>query len=516
MGALSSSYLLSEANYDKPTSVVYYSTDFTGKPGGNSLDTLPAGSSAPVDHVEAESAFDQKDVAIVHVALDNTPSVQLGDSTDVAQQNELTIIGFPGNGDLGNSNGTNENPATFLVSSVNKIYVSAIKTTDAGAPVIQVGGNVEHGDSGGPAIDSKGNIVGTVSFGGSDMPDGTSFLQASNSARDLAAEISLDTTPGTLEKAWTKAFNQYATSKAPNRWHQAQKVFNQIVNTYPSFGAASDYLDYVNIKVDQEKLPKANPEASTDNGNSWGLILGLILLVIVLLVATIIVLIAFNRRKKKQANQAVLSTPPYGSYPHALANSGQNVQGAYKPYNTYAAYNRPTDSPMSATTDTPAGVQHTPTGVGTPPPPPPPTTTESATGEQATAVEKTMQARQEDNIYASTYPTLAERMITTGRERDAAFNDTQPRQAISKDGEGTLHDEPTFKNSPPPPTTMGQPANAEGATTFTYDRQPEIENNGSSFMDAPTMQARRTFDPGYAGRPASEQEERTYKPQPQE
>ena len=95
-----------------------------------------------------ESSINEKDVAIVHVSLNDMPSVQLGDSTNVQQQDELTIIGFPGNGDVSNK------PTDLLTSSINKISVSSIKTTDSGAEVIQVGGNVEHGDSGGPALDA--------------------------------------------------------------------------------------------------------------------------------------------------------------------------------------------------------------------------------------------------------------------------------------------------------------------------------------------------------------------------
>src|SRR6202022_751076 len=99
-----------------------------------------------VDKIEQQSPTDVHDVAIIHVNMSDTPAVQLGDSSGVAQQDELTIIGFPGNADINNKN----NPTQLLTSSVNKIYVSALKENDMSSPLIQVGGNVEHGDSGGP------------------------------------------------------------------------------------------------------------------------------------------------------------------------------------------------------------------------------------------------------------------------------------------------------------------------------------------------------------------------------
>src|SRR5204863_6161400 len=144
-------------------------------------------------------------VAIIHVNMNDMPSVLLGDSTSVQTQDNLRIIGFPGNGDVSN------NPSDLLTLSVNNVFVSSIKTTDAGAQVIQVGGNVEHGDSGGPALDSNGAVVGIVSFGlvNSGSPGGTSFLQASSSARDLVQSLNLNTAPGAFQQAWSKAMTDY-------------------------------------------------------------------------------------------------------------------------------------------------------------------------------------------------------------------------------------------------------------------------------------------------------------------
>src|SRR5262249_28933069 len=159
----------------------------------------------------------------------DTPSIQLGDSTNIAQQDQLTIIGFPANGDVPASNDTTDgNPSTgFFTSSVNKVYVSAIKQNDKGSSLIQIGGNVEHGDSGGPALDDNGNIVGVVSFGGLDLPDGTSFLQASNSAQQFVKDLQLDTRPGAFQIAWSQALTAYSSTDA-GHWHQAQQQLQKL------------------------------------------------------------------------------------------------------------------------------------------------------------------------------------------------------------------------------------------------------------------------------------------------
>ncbi|GCF08331.1 S1 family peptidase [Dictyobacter arantiisoli] len=253
----------SVAQYDAPKSMVYLSQDYTGKLDATKLTEVPDTDHAAVDKIERTSAVDQKDVAIIHVSMDNTPSVHLEDSSNVSQQDELTIIGYPGNGDL--TSGTGADPTSFLTSSVNKIYVSSIKTTSNGAPVIQVGGNVEHGDSGGPALDQQGHIVGVVSFYNSDAqaPIGTSFLQASNSARQLLDNLSLDLKPGKFEQDWEKAITQY-TATGPNHWHQAYASLNKLQQDYPDFKAVTPFVAYALDQSRHEKVPElAQPDYLT-------------------------------------------------------------------------------------------------------------------------------------------------------------------------------------------------------------------------------------------------------------
>src|SRR5260370_23987098 len=163
--------------------------------------------------------------------------VRLGNSLNVQQQDNLTILGFPGNGDIAGQTATD-----LLTLSVNKVYVSSMKTTNTGAPVIQVGGNVEHGDSGGPALDDQGNIVGVVSFGAAG-PGSTNFLQASRSAQALVQSLRLNTTPGPFQKPWSQPFTDYASS-TPGHCDRAQQEFQQIAPTYPRLQAITPYLAY--------------------------------------------------------------------------------------------------------------------------------------------------------------------------------------------------------------------------------------------------------------------------------
>ena len=298
--ALSSGQLRSDSQYDTPRSRVYLSTAYTGPLSAPDFRSLPSNIYSDVDKIEKESTVDQKDVAIIHVSsLNDMPMVQLDDSSGVQTQDTLTILGFPGNGDVSTA------PTNLLTLSVNQVFVSSIKTTDTGAPVIQVGGNVEHGDSGGPAIDQQGHVVGIVSFSLATGQSGsTSFLQASNSARALVQSLGLDTTPGPFQKAWNQAFNDYG-STAPGHWHKAAQEFQQLAAKYPLFKAITPFQTYAQQQARTETLPNATPTATSTSQtdvsgafNSTALLVGgIAVAALVILLTGVIVL----RRRRSEA-----------------------------------------------------------------------------------------------------------------------------------------------------------------------------------------------------------------------
>ncbi|HEX6479876.1 MAG TPA: serine protease [Ktedonobacteraceae bacterium] len=293
---LTGGQLRSTTQYAQPTSEAYLSTDYTGQLNATSPQNLPAYVHSPVDRIEAQSSFNAKDVAIIHVSnMNDMPIGTIGDSTTVQEQDELRIVGFPGNGDV-NMN----NISQLLTSSVNQVFVSSIKTTDSGAPLLQVGGNVEHGDSGGPALNSSGQIVGIVSFG-TNGPGSTSFLQASASASMVAQQAGVNTTPGPFEKAWSQAFNDYA-STTTGHWHKARQEFQQVANQYPNFKAIAPYLTYATQQAKTEKgLPSATSTATsnvpTQNYSSLNMWIIVGAIVVLLLIVLLVIVIALQRRR---------------------------------------------------------------------------------------------------------------------------------------------------------------------------------------------------------------------------
>lgn len=360
LASLESGTFQSIPAYGQLTSRVYLSTAFTGPVNATRFAEIPASDYATVDQIEAQSSFDAMDVAIVHVSgMDDMPGIQLGDSSQVAEQDTLTIIGYPGLGDVSNA------PTNLLTSSINRIYVSAMKTTDSGAPVIQVGGNVEHGDSGAPALDRGGHIVGIVSFGLVDPNESgeTSFLQASDSARALIQTRGINTAPGPFQRAWTQALNDYA-STASGHWHKAARELRRLADTYTSFQGITSYLTYAQSQANSEHLPTAAPAPASNSGAA------IVVLALLALIAIATLLLIVRRQRMYLAVATRLSRPGSASMYRYVQQPGgapgvylQVSQGSspQQPGQPVGGY--PTTPPGSVS---PARVEHVPADVWSP------------------------------------------------------------------------------------------------------------------------------------------------------
>ena len=259
-GFLQTSGIDFQTTFVSPRSYVWRDTWYSGAVApdkADSADLLKSLLSAPHEEASilASSDFAHDDLAALHVNEQNTPSIRLDDSTTVQPLDTLTVIGFPGNGDA------NNDPTNLLTPSFNLASVSAVKVNTDGSALIQVGGNIEHGDSGGPALDANGRIVGVVSFGGPDNQGITAFLRSSDSAERLLASAKVNTQPGPFEQAWERAFDDYAATY-PGHWRRSSQELAALLKSYPQFKGAAPYAAWAHSAALHEKLPQKSPTLS--------------------------------------------------------------------------------------------------------------------------------------------------------------------------------------------------------------------------------------------------------------
>jgi serine protease Do len=103
-----------------------------------------------------------KDVAVLKIEADtNLPVLKIADEELPQVGEQLFVYGYPGpvtNNDFVAAESAIEPTLTTGI-------VSAIKKSINGWPVIQMDANINHGSSGGPVCNSKGEVVGLTTFG---------------------------------------------------------------------------------------------------------------------------------------------------------------------------------------------------------------------------------------------------------------------------------------------------------------------------------------------------------------
>lgn len=101
------------------------------------------------DSVFVRAYDERKDIAIIQVPGYNLPTIQLGDSDTVKAGERVYLIG---------------NAIGVLERSVSSGVISGIRAMTEGYNVIQTDAAASHGNSGGPLIDSSGNVLGILTF----------------------------------------------------------------------------------------------------------------------------------------------------------------------------------------------------------------------------------------------------------------------------------------------------------------------------------------------------------------
>jgi hypothetical protein len=138
----------------------------------------------------------------------------------VQVQDRVSIIGYPVTGEVSGQ--------SLLVPTVTAGSITAKKQGGDelgianGVSILQTDATVEHGNSGGPAINDRGEVVGLVSFGRTST---TNFLISVRSISDQVKQAGANNNFGTIDKTWRDGlalFDQH-------RYVRAKAAFDRCV-----------------------------------------------------------------------------------------------------------------------------------------------------------------------------------------------------------------------------------------------------------------------------------------------
>jgi len=162
----------------------------------------------------AGEAMSGQDLALLKLDAADMPALSLADSAQPRIGDRVHIIGFPGvvlSHELLNA-------SAKMDASVTSGAISGFKQDRANQPVIQTDAPAAWGNSGGPAVNDAGQVVGVLTFvtvssdGGGEIVQGFNFvIPAATVAKFLTGTPVPPNEPSRFNGAWYAALRDYFT-----------------------------------------------------------------------------------------------------------------------------------------------------------------------------------------------------------------------------------------------------------------------------------------------------------------
>jgi S1-C subfamily serine protease len=223
--ALKNSSQLSRFSYDSDTIKPARVVDSNYDP----KDTLTA-------VADPKAGFSSSDVALLKVDVRNAPAIPI-ETGQVVQNERIVIMGFPGNAD----NPLTDNQQTAV--TVTDGVVSSIREAAGGhGRLYQSDADASHGNSGGPAIDEQGKVIGLLTYRYVDSEEGdapASYIRDIADFKDLAEDNGVSLSGGSsTQNEWQNGLELYSHS----HYSAALKDFERVQAAYPAQRLVADYI----------------------------------------------------------------------------------------------------------------------------------------------------------------------------------------------------------------------------------------------------------------------------------
>lgn len=201
------------------------------------------------------TGFSSSDVALLKVSGSGYPALPLGKIDEVSVGSDILVVGFPGIA-MGTKSlllDTSANAEPTFTRGV----ISAFKQAKGDKKnLIQTDASINHGNSGGPAVSNKGNVIGIATYGLA-AEEGTgnyNFLRDIADLRALMVKNNVLEEIGETYPAWKTGLESYWISYLK----PAQASFEAVSRLYENHPTVAKYLAETESKIGtpDDKTPR--------------------------------------------------------------------------------------------------------------------------------------------------------------------------------------------------------------------------------------------------------------------
>ncbi len=245
------------------------------------------------------------------------PGLTFGDINKVREGNSLLIIGYPG---LVEGEATKSALLSYKSSAkptVSKGIISSIKTDQDGRKLIQTDASIDSGNSGGPAFDKYGNVVGIATYAVDSKSGNYNFLRSIEDLSGLMKKNKIQVSENPTYTDWygglTNSWNGYH--------RKSVKQFQNVKTAYPIHPSVDGYMSDAQDAI----------KNGEDKEGMWGAITDKVPVFVLIGIPLLLLLIGaggivfFIRKRKQNPVQNPPPSPIQPMQPPMPQPSNQNV-----------------------------------------------------------------------------------------------------------------------------------------------------------------------------------------------
>jgi hypothetical protein len=277
------------------------------------------------------------------------PAPKLGDSSTLKEGAQILVVGYPGLVE-GSSNGSDLlSYQSSVDATITRGIISSIKTAQDGKKLFQTDASIDYGNSGGPAFNQQGEVVGIATYGFQSASGNYNFLRDINDLKALMSINSVSTSDSSVFDSWQSGLNQFWADK----YRLATPYFNAVKKDYPIHPTVDGYIADSKTAIanhqDKTSLLDYLPPLGFISPAVLAFGLGGIFVVLIGIVVTIIVV----KKGRSLPETEVIINPPAQAYQIPVA---QPVQPGSYPVSATAFNSPPNPAPYtpSVYSNTPA------------------------------------------------------------------------------------------------------------------------------------------------------------------
>ena len=189
--------------------------------------------------INPDNQGNQKDVAILKVEKNNLPTVPLGDDSTLKVGDTVLVLGYPGAAEI--------NKEQFGVeSTLTQGDLSARKLMPAGWSALQTSAEINHGNSGGPAFNDRGEVIGIATFM-NENARGINFLVPISVVKEFLNEMSVKPQQSRL----SQLYQEGVACMSRNCFKGALEKFKEVGDLSPGFPFIQERITQSRNAIDQ-------------------------------------------------------------------------------------------------------------------------------------------------------------------------------------------------------------------------------------------------------------------------